>query len=67
MLQTNTLRAMISRLLQVPGYTVAKIAKRIGVHEETIRKVQFEEAYQLIPAKQLALIKLYCAERATKQ
>ena len=66
MVQTNTLRAMVGHLLQVPGYTLNTIAKQIGVHEETMRKLQSNERYQLVPSKQLALIKLYCAKQEAK-
>lgn len=63
MVQSDTLRGMIGRLLERPGYSIGKIAKQIGVHEETLRKLRAQDSYQLLPAKQLALIKLYCAEQ----
>ncbi|OGT29743.1 MAG: hypothetical protein A3E87_08835 [Gammaproteobacteria bacterium RIFCSPHIGHO2_12_FULL_35_23] len=67
MIKATTLRAMIGHLLQTSGYTLATIARQIGVHEGTMRKLQANEKYQLIPAKQLALIKLYCSKQEVKQ
>jgi transposase-like protein len=64
MLKSSTLCSMIDRLLMLPEYSMARIAKQIGVHEETIKKIQDTNDYQLMPAKQLALIKLYCSEEA---
>ncbi len=63
MVQVNTLRGMIDQLLELPGYSVARIARQIGVHEETLRKLRAKDSYHLLPAKQLALIKLFCAEK----
>ena len=62
MLKSDTLCDMIGHLLQLPGYTFSGIARQIGVHEETVRKVSLNNGYQLLPSKQLALIKLYCTE-----
>ena len=66
MLQPETLRSMLMNLLKTPGFSVNSVAKKIGVHEETLRKVQQDQEYQLVPAKQLALIKLYCSQTQMK-
>ena len=64
-MKSETVRAMLLKLLQMPGCTLKNIAKQIGVHEETIRKLRDDASYKMMPAKQLELIKLYCARKTT--
>ena len=62
MLQTDTARQMVNQLLKLPRYSLDSLAKDLGIQEQTLRKLQGAENVYLIPAKQLALIKLYCAK-----
>lgn len=60
MLQVQTAREMINKLMTRPQYNLSALASALGVHVKTLRKLQTMDDYQLMPAKQLALIKLYC-------
>lgn len=61
MLQNQTAREMINQLLRLPAYSFGTLASDLGVHQQTLKKLYLCEHYQLLPAKQLRLIKLYCA------
>lgn len=60
-LHIHTMRAMVDKLLELPQYTLSTLASNLGVHRQTLCKLKTEDNYQLLPEKQLALIKLYCA------
>ena len=61
MLSLETLRAMVNQLTNLPGYSLNMLAKELGVHEKTLRKLQNDDDFHLVSGKQLALVKIYCS------
>lgn len=66
MLGINTAKAMVSKLLELPNFTIQRLSQELSLHRQTITRLLEDEDFRLLPEKQLALIKLYCAKYNNK-